>query len=222
MTQIKICGITNLDDALAAADFGAAYLGFNFYPPSPRSITVERCREITSVLSARDPQLKLVGVFVNLSVEKVRSTLDCCGLDLAQLHGDEPPEMLALLNGRAFKAFRGVENARVDQYCPAGSPPAGLLDAKVTGFFGGTGVTADWQAARSVAARYPIFLAGGLNPENVAQAIWLVRPWGVDTASGVEIIPGKKDPARLKTFIEQVHQADQNQPFDQISRFFQE
>jgi phosphoribosylanthranilate isomerase len=206
MTHIKICGITNLDDGLAALELGADYLGFNFYPASPRAIDLVHCAEICEIIRLRFPAARLVGVFVNATVEAVRATLAGCQLDLAQLHGDEPPEALAALERLAYKALRGNPGRGYEEYVQfsAGSPSL-LLDAKVNGAFGGTGVLSDWTAAKEIARQAPIFLAGGLNPGNVGQAIEMVQPWGVDTSSGVEERPGKKDPVKLKAFIQAVH-----------------
>jgi phosphoribosylanthranilate isomerase len=202
MTKIKICGIKTLNDALAAIEAGADYLGFNFYPKSVRLIEKQACTEITAVLKKEYPHIKLVGVFVNSSVEEVKDILDTCSLDLAQLHGDETAETLNELEGKAFKAFRGIpENingfARDDA-------PALLVDASVKGAYGGTGVTADWNGAAELAKRYPLLLAGGLTPENIADAVSRVKPWGVDVASGVESIPGEKDAAKMKAFVKAI------------------
>lgn len=204
MTHIKICGITNLPDAFCAIDAGADYLGFNFHPASPRSIEPEACRKITAVLRKECPLVKRVGVFVNMPLERVRSLLESCGLDLAQLHGDESPADLAALGTRAFKAFRGVP-AEVDGYARR-EAPALLVDAAVKDAYGGTGVTADWAAAAELAKKFPLFLAGGLNPENVAAALRQVNPWGVDVASGVESSPGRKEPHKLEAFIRAARQ----------------
>jgi phosphoribosylanthranilate isomerase len=203
--HIKFCGITSLEDARAAIEAGADYLGFNFHPPSPRSITPEACAQITSVLRKEYPQVQLVGVFVNLPVAEIKAILASCNLRMAQLHGDESPGMLAALSGRAFKAFRGVP-VNVTGYA-RGEAPALLIDASVTGAYGGTGVTADWAAAADLARRFPLFLAGGLSAENVAAAIERVHPWGVDTASGVESAPGKKDPDKMQAFVEAVQRS---------------
>ena len=205
MTHIKICGITSLEDARAAITAGADYLGFNFHPPSPRSITPEACAQITSVLGREYPQVQLVGVFVNLPVTEVKAILAACSLRMAQFHGDESPGMLAALSGRAFKAFRGVP-VNVTGYA-RGEAPALLIDASVVGTYGGTGVTADWAAAAELARRFPLFLAGGLTAENVAAAIQRVHPWGVDTASGVESAPGKKDVAKMQAFVRAVQES---------------
>ncbi len=210
MTKIKICGIKTLPDALAAIEAGANYLGFNFYPKSVRFIEKETCAQITSVLKREHPHIKLVGVFVNASVEEVRNILETCSLDLAQLHGDETPEMLKQLAPRAFKALRGVPE-NIEAYA-RDEAPACLIDAAVKGAYGGTGVTADWSAAAELAKRYPLLLAGGLTPDNVAEAVRQVRPWGVDVASGVEVPlqsggkagPGAKDAGRMKAFVQAV------------------
>jgi phosphoribosylanthranilate isomerase len=206
MTIIKICGIKSLKDALAAIDAGADYLGFNFYPASVRFIEKESCAEITAVLKREHPQIKLVGVFVNSSVDGVRDILDTCLLDLAQLHGDETPEIFGELIPRAFKAFRGIP-ADVAGYARK-EAPVFLVDAAVKGVYGGSGVTADWAAAGELAKRYPLLLAGGLTPENVAEAVREVGPWGVDTASGVESQPGRKDAARMAAFINSVRHVE--------------
>ena len=204
MTKVKICGIKTSNDALAAIEAGADYLGFNFYSKSVRFVEKQTCAEITSVLKKEHPHIRLVGVFVNLSVEEVKDILDTCSLDLAQLHGDETPEMFARLTPQAFRAFRGVpENingfAREDA-------PAFLVDASVKGLYGGSGVTADWNGAAALAKKYPLLLAGGLTPANVAEAVRRVKPWGVDVASGVESAPGEKDPSKMKVFVRAVNQ----------------
>ncbi len=215
---IKICGLTSLDDARAALDAGADLLGFTFYPPSPRSITPERCAEIVQALrgdatAASDRrgnahkdrpygEPRLVGLFVNMPTDDVAAVLERCGLDLAQLHGDEGPDVLRVLGGRAYKAFRG--NGQDHSTFAAAGPgaPAFLVDAVVAGKFGGTGKTGDWEGAATLAREYPLLLAGGLTPDNVADAIARVKPWGVDVASGVEATPGRKDHAKVKAFIE--------------------
>ena len=185
--------------ALAAMDAGADYLGFNFYPKSVRFVEKEVCVEITSVLMKERPNIKLVGVFVNSPIDEVKNILETCLLDLAQLHGDETPEMFAQLAPRAFKAFRGIP-FDVTGY-ERNESPAMLIDAAVKGVYGGSGVTADWSAAAELAKRYPLLLAGGLTPENVADAVRQVKPWGVDVASGVESGAGEKDSSKMKAFV---------------------
>jgi phosphoribosylanthranilate isomerase len=201
MTKIKICGIKTVTDALAAMEAGADLIGFNFYPKSPRYIDVGQCRNIMSVMR-RYGHITYVGVFVNFSVKEIHATMETCGLGLAQLHGDETADMLNELNGKAFKAFRGIP-AAVNGFARSASP-ALLVDASVKGLYGGSGVTADWNGAAELAKKYPLLLAGGLTPENVAEAVWQVRPWGVDVASGVESIPGEKDPGKIKAFVRAV------------------
>jgi len=203
MTKIKICGIKTVEDALAAMEAGADLIGFNFYPKSPRHIDVGICRDIMSVMR-KYGHITYVGVFVNSSVEEIRATIETCGLSLAQLHGDETPEMLNLLHGKAFKAFRGIP-LDVSGFARSASP-ALLIDAAVKGVYGGSGVTADWSAAAGLAKKYPLLLAGGLTPENVADAVRQVKPWGVDVASGVESEPGKKDAAKMSAFVKAVKQ----------------
>jgi phosphoribosylanthranilate isomerase len=203
--HIKICGLTNLDDALAAVDAGADYLGFNFWPKSPRYLTPEACVQIQAGLRRRGAAVTTVGVFVNTPAAEVAAVMQACGLDLAQLHGDERPEHLTPLWGKAFKVVRnpaavtGAELEALTVFSP--SQPAFLVDAPAPNLYGGSGQLADWQAAAALAARYPIFLAGGLNPANVAAAVEQVKPWGVDVASGVESAPGQKDHAKIRAFV---------------------
>ena len=206
MTRVKICGIKTLSDAMTAAEAGADLLGFNFYPKSARYIEMQACARITSTLKKRYPSIQLVGVFVNSSIEEINQIMDSCGLDLAQLHGDETVEMVSALDGKAFKAFRGMP-VDVGRFA-RDEPPALLVDASVEGFYGGSGVTADWNGAAELARRYPLLLAGGLNPENVAGAVQQVKPWGVDVASGVEAGPGRKDADKIKAFVNAVRSAE--------------
>jgi indole-3-glycerol phosphate synthase / phosphoribosylanthranilate isomerase len=205
--RIKICGITNFEDALLAVEAGADMLGFNFYPHSPRFISPEVCQAIVHELRTRGAHPQMVGIFVNMPVEQIRGLMRTCDLDLAQLSGDENLEEVKVLKGRAYKSLRIDKKdgaLRIaSQYAGKETQPALLLDANVTDAYGGTGNVADWQTARLLAVHYPILLAGGLTPDNVADAIRTVKPWGVDVASGVESFPGKKDPDRLRKFITQ-------------------
>jgi phosphoribosylanthranilate isomerase len=209
--KIKICGITNLNDALAAIDAGADLLGFNFYSPSPRFITPQVCAEIQSSIINHQSSIQTVGVFVNSSAEEITSVINLCGLSLAQLSGDEPMETLAVLGGRAFKALRlrepKIAAAALTSLPARAAPPACLVDAYRPGEYGGTGQIADWSMASDLARRSPILLAGGLTPENVAAAVQQVHPWGVDVASGVEAGPGKKDVLKVRRFIQNVRQS---------------
>lgn len=207
MTKIKICGIKTINDAVAAMDAGADLIGFNFYPKSPRYVEVGMVRNIMSVVR-QDGRAKSVGVFVNASVGEILATMETLGLNLAQLHGDETVEMLNQLNGKGFKAFRGIPE-NVDGFVRSEAPTF-LVDASVKGVYGGSGITADWDGAAELAKKYPLLLAGGLTPENVAEAVGRVKPWGVDVASGVESAPGKKDPRKMKAFVREVREASRD------------
>ena len=201
MTKIKICGIKTINDAVAAMDAGADLIGFNFYPKSPRYVEVGMCRNVMSVVR-QDGRAKSVGVFVNASVGEILATMETLGLNMAQLHGDETVEMLSQLDGKGFKAFRGIPES-VDGFIRSESP-AFLVDASVKGVYGGSGVTADWDGVAELAKKYPLLLAGGLTPENVAEAVRRVQPWRVDVASGVESAPGEKDANKMKAFVSAV------------------
>jgi phosphoribosylanthranilate isomerase len=208
--QIKICGIKLVEEAIAAVEAGATHLGFNFYPKSPRYITPNVCVKIISALGPpHSAPITLVGLFVNEAPATVAALLDECGLDLAQIHSDDTPEQLSPLRGRFYKAFRGTADGAHHRAFAELSParPALLVDAHVPGAYGGTGQLADWESARRLAGQYPIFLAGGLTPENVAAALAHVQPWGIDVASGVESAPGKKDHAKMRAFIANAQQA---------------
>ena len=200
--KVKICGITNLEDAVAAIEAGADLLGFNFYRKSARYIEPAAARSIVAQIrsSARRPQV--IGVFVNSSALEIQSIMREVDLDQAQLHGDESIETVRQVGG--FKAIRpqSLEEAekQAKTYVVAGQP-ALLIDAYRKGEYGGTGQVGDWSLAAKIARQYPILLAGGLTPENVAEAIRQVQPWGVDVASGVESAPGKKDTAKMKEFV---------------------
>ena len=206
MTIIKICGIKTLPHALVAIEAGADYLGFNFYHKSVRFIEKSACAEITSVLKRERPQIKLVGVFVNSPVDEIKDILQTCHLDLAQLHGDETPETFAQLTPHAFRAFRGIPESNAGY--ERSEAPFMLIDAAVKGVYGGSGVTADWAAAAELAKKYPLLLAGGLTPENVADAVRQVQPWGVDVASGVESAPGEKDAEKISVFVKAVREVE--------------
>jgi len=198
MIRIKICGITNLEDALLAADLGANALGFIFYAKSPRSVAPETAREIIRQLP---PFIVTVGVFVNEEAATVRDLAARVGLDWVQPHGTEPPEYCRSLGRRVMKAFRiKDENSLRELEAYRGAVQAFLLDTYKKGQTGGTGETFDWDLARKAREYGPIVLAGGLTAENVAQAIAAVRPQAVDVASGVEAAPGKKDPEKLRAF----------------------
>ena len=215
--KVKICGLKTYDEALQAVEAGADLLGFNFYPKSPRYLPPGECMRLVVRLQAampeREQSLKLVGVFVNASAVDVRAILGDCGLDLAQLSGDESPEYTASLGDKAFKALRPASAAQLEEamrvYPRRCGAPAWLIDAYRPGEYGGTGQTADWSVARQAAQKVPLLLAGGLLPVSVADAIRQVRPWGVDVASGVEQSPGVKDPHKVTAFIRAVRQIEE-------------
>jgi phosphoribosylanthranilate isomerase len=208
MTYVKICGITNQEDALAAAEAGADLLGFIFYPPSPRYLTPERAAKIVQVLHRGHPATKTVGVFVDESIERVRTIMDECELDLVQLHGAETPEMVRGFSPRVYKSLRPRDAVdalgllEIYRRMMNGNRPAFIVDAFTPNLYGGTGARADWALAKGIAREFPILLAGGLAPENVCAAIAEVQPWGVDVSTGVERAPGLKDHAKVRRFIE--------------------
>jgi phosphoribosylanthranilate isomerase len=217
MIRVKICGITNLDDALAAVDAGADLLGFVFCPRSPRDVTLERAAEIVRAIRPASPAVRFVGVFVDASPEWVRAVLDGASLDLAQLHGNEPASVVRDLAPRAFKALRprDPDEARslmsAYRWVAAEHTPAFLVDAFDARRLGGTGTRADWASAAILAREFPILLAGGLNAENVANAVRVVQPWGVDVSSGVERAPGLKDHTKVREFIRAVKQSTEDE-----------
>lgn len=197
MVKIKICGITELDDALHAVDCGTDALGFVFYERSPRAVTTKTAQAIIAKLP---PFVTVVGLFVNEDPLNVRAIADHCGLDIIQYHGDESPDIVNMAPRRSIRALRVKENETlnsIDNYPACGL----LLDAWVSGTFGGTGVRCNWEIAAEIANKRAVILAGGLTPENVAQAIKTVHPYGVDVSSGVEEIPGRKDRKKVADFI---------------------
>lgn len=217
MVYVKICGITNLEDARVAAEAGADFLGFIFYPKSPRYVTPEQAGKITRAIRAEfaEQSPRFVGVFVDEPVDAVRTIIETAGLDLAQLHGAETPAEVTALAPYAFKALRPQTLAEAQQalktYVPAPSTVYGLpstpdllIDAYHPHQMGGTGQVADLEIARWLAERCRLLLAGGLTPDNVVDAIAQVRPWGVDVSSGVEIAKGRKDHGKVRAFIKAV------------------
>ncbi|MFZ1934444.1 MAG: phosphoribosylanthranilate isomerase [Thermoguttaceae bacterium] len=209
MFRIKICGITSVDDGLMVARAGANAIGLNFYPRSPRYISFDLAREIVAALPKG---IVKVGLFVNVPPADVCRAYSDLPLDLIQLHGDEPPEYLTQLGNRpvmrAFRVRPGNFHPVVEYLARCRGlkvePRLALLDSLVPGEFGGTGQPVDWSTARQYAAQSglpPLVLAGGLTPENVADAIVAVRPTAVDVASGVESSPGRKDPAAVEAFL---------------------
>lgn len=209
--KIKICGLTNLDDALVATEAGADLLGFILFAKSPRYVVPEIVAKIIPAVRKVNPSIKTVGVFVNERADCIATIVDQTGLDYVQLHGNETPDWFTSLNRRCYKALRpadGEEAASQAATFARLSTLDGLcwmIDAYDANAYGGTGKRADWQTAAQLAQQYPgLLLAGGLTPENVAQAIRVVQPWGVDVASGVEAEPGRKDHEKVRAFVQQV------------------
>ena len=204
--RVKICGITTMDDAKAAVDAGADALGFNFYPKSSRTIAL---REAAVIVAKLPPLMTAVAVFVNPSEGQVLETLSVCRWGALQFHGDEDPAFLASFPGDLqIKAAR-IQDKRGLSHLKAAYSRCGawLVDAAVAGEYGGTGKLARWDLAALAAKEKPVLLAGGLTPDNVAEAVRAVKPWAVDTASGVEKSPGKKDVKKMKAFVLNAKQA---------------
>jgi len=197
--KVKICGITNLPDGLAAAEAGADALGFMFYDQSPRHITID---DAAGLVRQLPPFVLRVGVFVNAPEDQVVRAIRECGLTLLQFHGDEPPEYCLQFGLMSMKAFR-VRDAASLQLVQNYHTEAFLLDAYTPGKLGGTGETFNWDLAREAQSwGRPIFLAGGLTADNVAEAVRHARPFAVDVSSGVEAAPGRKDHAKVRAFIQ--------------------
>ena len=207
VARVKICGITNLEDAQLATELGAWALGMIFYGPSPRHCTVTEARRITAALRR---QVELCGVFVNASPDDIARRTDELGLTVLQLHGDEGPAFCAEVARRT-----GAKVAKAVQVRSAGDVRAlepfhtdfHLVDGYAEDLYGGTGQPVDWGILRQRRADVPLVLSGGLTPENVTEAIGVVRPFAVDTASGTEAEPGRKDPAKLRAFFDAVRAA---------------
>jgi phosphoribosylanthranilate isomerase len=197
MPRVKICGITNLDDARYASACGADALGFVFYKDSPRCVDPGQAQRIIAELP---PMITTVGLFVNESPDRIRQTVEFCGLNAVQLHGDEKPDQCCYAPYRVIKALRlrpGIDDSVFSSY----QVSALLLDAYVPDKPGGTGQRCDWDRAKKIASRHRVILAGGLNPDNVTEAVRQVQPYAVDVSSGVEIKPGQKDPEKVASFI---------------------
>jgi phosphoribosylanthranilate isomerase len=207
MVRVKICGITNAADALAAVEAGANLLGFNFYEKSARYLTESAAAKIRAQLPEN---VESVGIFVNASAADIAALCNSLKLRAAQLHGDEPPEAVAELarSVPVIKAFRVEPEFSLKTLDEYGDAFAFLFDAAITGQYGGTGRTTEWDVARRAAKDHRIILAGGLKAENVAAAVRIVRPYGIDVASGVESKPGKKDHGRVREFIQEVRRGE--------------
>ena len=209
--KVKICGLKTLENSWAACEAGADMLGFNFYEPSSRYIHADTCRKIISQIKTAFPKIICVGVFVNHTPNQIKTVITAAGLDLAQLSGNEPLDNLEQCGDSGFKALRPVTlqeaEAKIQSIPARTTPPAFLLDTHQKGAYGGTGKTGDWELAAEIAKKHHFLLAGGLNPENVSAAVRDVEPWGVDVASGVEKEGGRKDPEKIKIFIQNARAA---------------
>ena len=214
MTRIKICGIREEVHALAAVEAGADFIGFIFVP-TRRQVSPAKAHEIINTVKKSSSAIKPVGVFVDTPASEVNKIADFCGLDWVQLSGNESWEYCRQITRPIIKAIRiGPQlreeiNAELTTGFKTLSPQKfiTLFDSQVEGKYGGTGTTFNWKLAQQVAKEFPVIIAGGLNSENVAQAIEIAAPWGVDTSSGVET-DGTKDIAKIKTFIEAVRRTD--------------
>ncbi len=205
LPKIKICGITNQIDALQAVNAGADALGFVFYRKSPRNVSLN---VVKSIVADLPPFVLPVGVFVNAEPENVRRTMDECGLVLAQIHGDESAEYCESLGRPVVRGIRLRDRNTLfsmAEYKGRARVRGFVLDAFSGTAYGGTGKIADWNLAQEAARSFSFLLAGGLTSDNVQDAIRKVRPYGVDVSSGVEARPGKKDPAKVKAFVQAVN-----------------
>jgi phosphoribosylanthranilate isomerase len=207
-TRVKICGITTWEDARLSIDLGASALGFNFYPSSPRAVSPA---DAWAIIRRLPPFVEAVGVFVNWPAMVVDAMARSLRLGSVQLHGAESPAEVAELvrKRRVIKAVQVKRGFRVASLAVFRSADAVLLDGFAPGLHGGTGRTLDWKLARSASPYGRIILAGGLNPENIAEAIRVARPYAVDVASGVEARPGRKDPAKLRALFAAVDSANE-------------
>jgi len=208
MIGVKICGITSIGDAYYAAESGADALGFIFYPKSQRYITPERAREIIQKIPG---SIGRVGVFVNQEIEAVKKMVSFCGLPLIQLHGDESHQYCARFPRSALIKTVSVCTEEEVQKLENYPVKAILVDAHEPGCYGGTGKNSDWALALKVKKKHPLILAGGLNKENIKRAIETVRPCAVDINSGVETLPRKKDPHKIREIMEIIRATDKDE-----------
>jgi len=204
LTRIKICGITHLDDALRAVEAGADALGFVFVPNTPRYIEANHAAAIVAQLP---PFITTVGLFADEDSAKMRTIADQCQLDVIQLHGDECPEFCQALDWRIIKAVRIKDESSLSRLTDY-NVSAFLLDTYVSGKMGGTGQVFDWRLAVKANTYGRVILAGGLNPDNVADAVRHVKPYAVDVSSGVEVAPRCKDPDKVRKFVEAVRSVE--------------
>jgi phosphoribosylanthranilate isomerase len=200
MTRVKICGITNPDDAYVAVEAGADMIGLIFYPPSPRYVAPEQAQTIVKNLP---PDVVTVGVFVNETVETIARVAEVSGVQKVQLHGDEAPSVCAALSIPVIKAFRFTEQVRPEMMTDYSTVEAFLIEGFHEKLYGGGGAVADWQQVATLHRYGRIVLAGGLTPDNVQQAIRVAKPYAVDVGSGVEASPGIKDRQKVRAFVQQ-------------------
>jgi len=202
MVRVKICGITSLEDAVAAVEAGADALGFLF-TEGPRHVPLERAQEIITEVPAF---VSRVGIFANAPLETVQKAIEACGLDHVQLHGQEPPQFCEVLGNRAIKAFRVKDKTIIHQimWYPVIHI---LLDARDEAG-DASGLRHAWRVARGLRHQYRVILGGGLTPENVTKAVAFARPWAVDVCTGVEVRPGIKDPKKIRSFIRRAKQIE--------------
>jgi phosphoribosylanthranilate isomerase len=203
MTRIKICGITSVEDAVAASDLGADFVGVVF-AESPRRVDAERA---LAIVRAPGRRAQLVGVFMNQPAEDVRSTATECGLNIVQLHGDEP---LEYCNRLELSIFKRIQTSPTDDAATlrARIMPFAVHDAVLLDPGAGSGRTFDWSVAVGVSDEFNLIVSGGLTPDNVGECVRLLRPYAVDVSSGVERSPGIKDAAKIRAFVQAVREAD--------------
>ena len=207
--KVKICGVTDPANAVAAVDAGADYLGLNFYPGSPRFVTVERALEIAGAVAGRVP---LVGVFVNAPADRIEEIAGRVGLAVVQLSGDEGPEAVAPFAARALKAFRTGGLARRDEIAGYGNLWGVLIDAPHGTLYGGTGAAWDYASVSALEGTRRLFLAGGIGPDNARRAVASVRPYAIDVCSRVESSPGIKDRELLRVLFQEVRNGESSTP----------
>lgn len=206
-TRVKICGITCQEDALLASEAGADALGFVFYPPSSRAVSLEQAAQVMTVVPAF---VTTTALFVDATRTEVEAVIQQTGVDLLQFHGQETPEFCASFRRPYIKALRVSDELDIEAAIAAYSQAqAILLDAYVPGIPGGTGSRFDWRRVPRQSAR-PLILAGGLTPDNVAEAIATTQPWAVDVSGGVEAAPGRKDADKIRRFFEEVNRVNQS------------